>query len=252
MQVVALHGFANSEAQWDAVAAALPASITLRTVALPGHANGAPVGPSWNATVEQLAQVVNPPGQQPADLVIGYSLGARLTLGLVAAGHIAHAMLVSVNPGLQRDAERTARRIVDAEWATLLRTQGIAVFARAWQAQALFESQQQVSAESRAARATQRLRHDPGQLADALMCLGLAAMPDYRAVIAAYQRRIHLVVGALDGKFVALARQLTSVHPELQCTEIPGCGHDPTLESPTVLAQLVASMATTLAGRSES
>ena len=249
MQVVALHGFANTEAQWDAVAAALPASIRLRTVALPGHVNGAPVGPNWNATVEQLAHMINPPGQPPAGLVIGYSLGARLTLGLIAAGHVEQAVLVSVNPGLQLDAERAARRIVDAEWATLLLTQGIAVFARAWQAQALFDSQQRVSAELRSARATQRLRHDPTQLADALRCLGLAAMPDYRAVIAAHQHRIHLVVGALDSKFVAIAQQLTSAHPDIACTEIPGCGHDPTLESPTVLAQQVASIASKIDGR---
>ncbi len=249
MQVVALHGFANTEAQWDAVAAALPASIHLRTVALPGHVNGAPVGSSWNATVENLAQVVNPPGQQPAALVIGYSLGARLTLGLVAAGHVEHVVLVSVHPGLQLEAERAARGIADAAWARLLRTQGIADFARAWQAQPLFDSQQQVSADLRSARATQRLRHHPTQLADALLCLGLAAMPDYRDVIAANQHRIHLVVGALDSKFVAIAQQLTTAHPDVQCTQIPGCGHDPTLESPTVVAQLLAEVATSVHSR---
>jgi 2-succinyl-6-hydroxy-2,4-cyclohexadiene-1-carboxylate synthase len=251
MQVVALHGFANTEAQWDAVAAALPASIRLRTVAVPGHVNGAPVAPSWRENVEQLAQVVSPPGQPPAGLVIGYSLGARLTLGLVAAGHVEHAILVSVNPGLQLAAERAERRSLDDAWATLLRTQGIAAFARAWQAQALFDSQQQVSAELRSARTSQRLGHDPTQLAEALMSMGLAAMPDYRATIAAHQHRLHLVVGALDRKFVALAQQLTTAHPDLPCTEIPGCGHDPTLESPTEIAQLMASVATTIQGRSE-
>lgn len=246
MEVVALHGFANTTAQWNAVAAALPNHIRLRTIALPGHVDGAHLGATWDATVAQLATLVRGPGQRPTQLLLGYSLGARLALGLVAAGHVEHAVLVSVNPGLQLDAERTARRAVDAEWATLLRTQGMAAFAQAWQAQALFASQQLVAAELRSARVTERLRHDPADLADAMDVMGLAAMPNYRAAMAAQPRRMHLVVGALDTKFVALAQQLTTAHPDLGCTQIPGCGHDPTLESPTVLADIVASIASSL------
>ncbi|MBP9089092.1 MAG: alpha/beta fold hydrolase, partial [Kofleriaceae bacterium] len=193
--MVALHGFANTTAQWDAVAAALPASIRLRAIALPGHVDGAPLGPTWHTALAQLAAVVHPHGQRPARLIIGYSLGARLALGLLAAGHADHAMLVSVNPGLQFESERAARRAQDAEWAALLRTHGTAAFARAWHAQALFASQQQVPAELRTVRAMERMRHDPAQLAAALACMGLAAMPDYRETIAAQQHRLHLVVG---------------------------------------------------------
>ena len=246
MEVVALHGFANTTAQWDAVAAALPATIRLRAVALPGHIEGGPVGPTWDATVAQLAEVVRPQAQPPVQLIVGYSLGARLTLGLLKAGHVEHAVLVSVNPGLQLESARTERRARDAEWAALLRTHGMAEFARTWQAQPLFTSQRQVATEQRNARTTQRLRHIPADLARAIECLGLAAMPDYRQVIAMHQHRLHLVVGELDQKFVALAHQLTTDNPELACTLIPSCGHDPTLESPTVLANIVARIATSL------
>lgn len=249
MELVALHGFANTVAQWDAVAAALPDHMQLRTIALPGHVDGVPLGATWDATIAQLATLVQPEGQRPARLCIGYSLGARLALGLVAAGHVEHAVLVSVNPGLQLAAQRNMRRAVDVEWATLLRTQGTAAFAQAWQAQALFASQRQVSSELRSARATQRLRHNPVDLADAMDVMGLAAMPNYRAVIAAQPRRLHLVVGELDVKFVALAQQLTTAHPDVTCTTIPGCGHDPTLEAPTVLAQIAASIASSLTPR---
>ncbi len=251
MEVVALHGFANTTAQWDEVAAALPASLRLRAIALPGHVDGVPLGATWDATVAQLAEAVRPHGQRPIQLLVGYSLGARLALGLLAAGHVEHVVLVSVNPGLQLESERIARRVLDAQWAVLLRTQGMAAFVQAWQAQPLFASQQHVVATQRNARARQRLQHDPAQLADAMECLGLANMPDYRAVITTHQRHVQLVVGGLDAKFVALAQQLTTAHPELSCTEIPGCGHDPTLESPTVLAHILALAATTLRPSSE-
>ena len=231
MRCTLLHGFAGDPSAWDGVIGAWRARIAPEPVALPGHGGDA-VQPDWAANVAALAQTV-----AEGDIVVGYSLGARLALGLLAAGRCERAVLISVNPGLSAaaHAERAARRAGDAAWAAMLRTRGVAAFADAWEAQPLFASQTRVALELRAARRAARLRHDPEQLARSLETMGLGEMPDYRAALGAAGDRVTLVVGAEDAKFVALADA-----SGLPFATIADCGHDPTLEQPRALARVLA------------
>jgi 2-succinyl-6-hydroxy-2,4-cyclohexadiene-1-carboxylate synthase len=222
MRIALVHGFAGSPAGWADTLAAWSRPDELVAVALPGH-GGLPVQDTWDDNLAAVAQAVT-----GCALVIGYSLGARVALGLVATGRVPRAILVSVNPGIA-DAERAARRASDAAWARLLRDRRIAAFADAWQAQPLFATQARVPAERLAARRARRLALDPEQLARSLEVMGLAEMPDYRGAVTA--ERIALVAGADDAKYVAIARA-TSAPLEL----IADCGHDPTLEQPAALA----------------
>ncbi len=230
MRLALLHGFAGGPEAWDAVVAAWPPGDEVVPVALPGHGGGA-VRASWDENLEAVAAASG-----AVDLVVGYSLGARVALGLVATGRAPRAILVSVNPGIT-DAERAARRMSDARWAALLRDHGphggIAAFVDAWQAQPLFATQARVPAERLAARGARRLALDPEQLARSLEVMGLAEMPNYRAVIT--PERCTLVVGAEDAKYVAIARGLAA-----PVEVIRDCGHDPTLEQPAALAAALA------------
>ena len=62
--------------------------------------------------------------------------------------------------------------------------------------------------------------------------MGLAEMPDYRAVI---DDRFRLIAGADDPKYVAIARALPA-----PLEVIADAGHDPLLEHPTALADALA------------
>ena len=93
-----IHGFAGTPAAWDDVIAAWQHDSTPIAIALPGHGGGA-VRDTWQANLDAIAI--------DADIVVGYSLGARVALGLVASGRIARAILVGVNPGID-DAESAA------------------------------------------------------------------------------------------------------------------------------------------------
>lgn len=218
-RIAYLHGFLGDPTVWDGIAP--PGSIV---PALPGH--GAPVAPTWDDNLAVVAAAIG-----PCDAIIGYSLGARVALGLVAGGHAPRAVLISVNPGLP-DAERAARRASDAAWARRLREQGLAAFLDAWEAQPLFATQARAPAARRAARRARRLALDPAQLARGLEVLGLAAMPDYRGAIDA---RFALIAGDDDAKFVAIARALPA-----PLELVLACGHDPTLEQPAALARAIA------------
>ena len=239
MRVAYLHGFAGDPAAWEATLAALP-HHDARAIALPGHGGG-PVPATWD---ESLAAIAGAIGE--VDLVVGYSLGARVALGLAATGRAPRAILISVNPGID-DAERAARRASDAAWARLLRERGIAAFADAWEAQPLFATQARTPPERLAARRARRRALDPEPLARSLEVMGLAEMPDYRGAVAG--ARISLIAGADDPRYVAIARRLLApLAPLAPLGLIAGSGHDPTLEQPARLAGALAALAG-LAGR---
>ena len=214
-----LHGFAGDPASWDDVA------IAGDRIALPGHLGGGPALASW---AENLAAIAARIGR--CDAVIGYSLGARVALGLIAGGHVPRGVLISVNPGIA-DAERPARRASDAAWAELARSRGIAAFIEAWEAQPLFATQERARPERLAARRARRLALDPAELARSLAAMGLAEMPDHRGDV---DDRCALIAGADDAKFVAIARALPA-----PLELVAGSGHDPLLEQPEALAQAI-------------
>jgi 2-succinyl-6-hydroxy-2,4-cyclohexadiene-1-carboxylate synthase len=221
VRIALLHGFAGGRWAWDDVVGAWPRPDELVAIDLP------PAHGSWNDNVAAVAAAIG-----EVDLVIGYSLGARIALAVVAGNLAPRAILVSVNPGIA-DAERPARRASDAQWAKLLRERGIAAFLDAWEAQPLFASQARVPAERLAARRAHRLALDPEALARSLETMGLAEMPDYRGVRADFA----LVAGADDTKYLAIARALGR-----PLRVIADCGHDPLLEQPQALALALAEL----------
>jgi 2-succinyl-6-hydroxy-2,4-cyclohexadiene-1-carboxylate synthase len=240
VRVAYLHGFAGDPAAWDATLAALPRHDA-RAIALPGHGGG-PVLASWDACLAAIAGAIG-----EVDLVVGYSLGARAALGLLATGRATRAILVSVNPGLD-DEDRPARRASDAAWARLLRERGsgigrgsergIEAFADAWEAQPLFATQARTPPGLLAARRARRRALDPEQLARSLEVMGLAEMPDYRPALRLAAPRAALIAGADDPKYLALARATAA-----PLAVIAGSGHDPTLEQPEALADAIAAAA---------
>ncbi len=245
--LVLLHGFAGTPLAWDDVVAAWPAAVAARatTLALPGH-DGGPPPTSWDDAVARVAADVAA-RCGPRATAIGYSLGARIALGLLARGAVARAVLISVNPGLPDTddddlAARAARRADDARWAALLRDHGVTAFAAAWQAQPLFATQAAADPARRARRAAARAALDPEGLARSLETMGLAAMPDLRGALAARAGDAALVVGDRDEKFVTLARAAVARAPALRLEVVVGSGHDPTLEAPEALARIVAGL----------
>jgi 2-succinyl-6-hydroxy-2,4-cyclohexadiene-1-carboxylate synthase len=229
MRCALVHGFLGDPHVWDDVIGSWPLPDRPAAIALPGHGGG-PVLATWAENLEVIADKIG-----IADVVVGYSLGARVALGLLANGLYERAVLIGVNPGI-KDAERANRREFDAAWARLLRTSGIRAFSEAWAGQPLFATQKRVPQDRLDARRMRRLALDPEQLARCLELMGLAAMPDYWNVIPAHRDRIALIAGADDTKYVAISQNLPSASFET----IAGSGHDPTLEQPVALAAAIA------------
>ena len=238
MRCALIHGFAGAPANWGDVIDRWQLPEPPRAIALPGHGGG-PVLAGWEANLATVARAT-----AGCDAVVGYSLGARVALGLIANGHAAFGVLIGVNPGIPGIAEaaRLERQRLDAAWARILRTEGLERFFEAWEQQPLFASQQRVAPLLRAERRARRLRLDAEQLAQSLEQMGLGAMPDYGPAITTHRDRIALIAGVDDAKFIAVSQGL----PARVIETVPGSGHDPTLEQPALLAAAIASAIVTL------
>jgi 2-succinyl-6-hydroxy-2,4-cyclohexadiene-1-carboxylate synthase len=239
MTTILLHGFSGDKSSWDEVCRYWQPQPAALAVDLPGHGESASVSDGWQSNLAELQRRLGPMLAEAT--VVGYSLGARVALGLVAAGMARQAVLIGVNPGIGA-AEREQRRRSDAEWAQVLRRDGIEGFAARWEAQPLFASQQRARAESRHHRQRIRRAQSADALARSLEEMGLAAMPDYRDRISGLVGQLHLIVGSQDSKFRALAEAMVSEVPGLPLQVIDDCGHDVALERPHELAHQLAAI----------
>jgi 2-succinyl-6-hydroxy-2,4-cyclohexadiene-1-carboxylate synthase len=242
--LILLHGFTGSAASFDELLphlAQLGRGPRVFRPALLGHgAKPAPGVLRFEQEVDRLAAEIRRVGFSGAHLC-GYSLGARLGLGLLArhASLFSSATLVGVHPGLSDPGERAARVGSDERWCELLSRQGMAEFLRAWEAQPLFETQRELSGLERERQRQLRQSHSVDGLMRALRVLGLGQMPDYRGALEVQPLRVRLVVGSRDSKFEALAQGLTTASRRIQLLRVEGAGHNLPLEAPAQLARVL-------------
>jgi 2-succinyl-6-hydroxy-2,4-cyclohexadiene-1-carboxylate synthase len=232
--LVLIHGFTGSSASWDGVRRSLdtePACVTLL-----GHGGHGAPHPNIRTWDDELARLLAFFPNGPVHLA-GYSLGARLALGIALTypSTVARLTLISGHTGLGTDAVRE-RRDADARWCTLLESQGIEAFVNAWEAQPLFASQASVSASARAELRAGRLRHAPLGLARSLRVTGLAEMPDYAPRLATLGMPLTVMAGELDAKFLMLGKRTSDRVRGSRLVVAPGAGHDLLLERPDLVA----------------
>lgn len=240
-----LHGLLGAASSWDEVRARLAHGVRGEPLAIAGHEG--PCAPtSFEREVARLAEDARARGLRG---LVGYSLGARLALGVAAELALERLWLVSGRDGLADPREAEARRAEDDALAAALERDGLAAFVDAWERRPLFASQARLAEEVRARHRARRLAHDPASVALALRALSLGRMPRVAARALARTPRVSLVVGALDPKFRALAEALVAEHAEARAARglapialhvVPDAGHDVVLERPDVIGALIA------------
>jgi 2-succinyl-6-hydroxy-2,4-cyclohexadiene-1-carboxylate synthase len=233
-----LHGFTGSPRSWDSVIARATLDEDPLRPALFGHERG------WRELeVSSFADEVRRLCAQMSSarrprLLAGYSLGARVALGMLASAPelFDGALLIGVHPGLDDDGLRRERRKVDAARAEALRTNGLPAFISDWEQQPLFDTQAAVSFETASQQREIRLQHDPEGLARSLEILGLASMPSYADALASMPVPVTLMVGSEDTKFRHLATNLAGRGRHLESIVVEGAGHNLLLEAREAVA----------------
>ncbi len=198
-------------------------------------------GTSFVDEVARLAGWLESFDSAPMQLV-GYSLGARLALGLAALlpDRIAQLHLVSGRRGLDSTEQRAERRQADEHWASQLETRPLETVLADWFAQPLFRSLGTVAPAELAAEQLERRRAAPQGLAHAMRSYGLAEMPSYREAWTTLRCPVQLIVGAEDQRFRALAAGLVEELPHARLRVVDGAGHHLPLQAPGALARELA------------
>lgn len=227
---VFIHGFLGSPESWNSVIDHLSGEAPILKESILGDS-------SFETEVDRLAGRIRGWNRDTIE-VVGYSLGARLALGLLARHGklLARATLIGVNPGLETPEDMRQRGRADERWASMLEDEGMSAFLPAWEAQHLFARQLSLPEQVREAEMTRRLKLDPRGLALSLRVLGLAQMPNYWPVLPEIQTPITLVVGAEDSKFYQIAERMLKVLPRAELRVIPGVGHNVVWEAPEAVA----------------
>ena len=247
--LVALHGFTGASASWLRVRERLPKNVRFFAPDLPGHAGWEGALPSsfetpFQGAVDQLASWIR--ARTTSAHLVGYSLGARLALGLVIEHPdlFGSVTLIGVRAGLSGE-ERDGRALRDERLADELLRDGLEAFVDRWEALPLFASQRNVDLDLLAEQRRLRLGHDPAGLAWVLRALSPGRMPDYRPRVGEIRCPARLLVGELDETFVRLARDMLSsacdVEAALEIEVVQGVGHNLLLESPDAVVRALTS-----------
>jgi 2-succinyl-6-hydroxy-2,4-cyclohexadiene-1-carboxylate synthase len=239
-----LHGFTGSSSSWQPLVEAWQGSFRLILVDLPGHGRTvAPADPerySIEATAADLEEVLQQVAAVPVD-VLGYSMGGRLALYLaLTRPHLVRTLILeSASPGLKTEAERAQRRRQDDELADFIEREGIAAFVERWEQLPLWDSQAQCVPAVRARLRRQRLQNRPLGLANSLRGMGSGAQPSLWPHLAHLNAPVLLLAGELDGKFVAVNREMAAAMPQASLLIVPGAGHTIHLEQPQLFRDAV-------------
>lgn len=224
--------------EWPSGAAASPMPEQNLTLPTAPSANWALLHGGFEREVDRLAEWARAQHPGPFHLC-GYSLGARLGLGLLFRhpSLFTRATLVSVHPGLESEAARAERLALDLDHCRALGEHGVPAFVEGWERLPLFASQSSVAAAALSRQRATRTRHDGRGLVQSLLHCGLAAMPDYGSRLDTLRADLTLLTGELDTKFEQLARGLARRHPAVRWSSLAGAGHNLVLERPRELAQ---------------
>jgi len=230
-RVVLVHGFTQTLAAWEPVAARLRARWQLVRVDLPGHGGSAGV----RAGFAEAAALLGECGGRAA--YVGYSLGGRLCLRLALdRPELVRALvLLGASPGIADPAARAERRAADEALAAGIEDDGVAAFLDRWLAGPLFATLPPARA-----GLPDRLANTPEGLASALRLLGAGAQAPLWDRLAGLRCPTLLVAGALDARFAALAAEMaTAIGPAAHRALVPGAGHAVHLERPAEVAALL-------------
>lgn len=242
--LVLLHGFTGSGRSMAGLADALGDEYRACMPDLPGHGlsvGAGRAGYDFDRSVDALVTAVESAGAACAHW-LGYSMGARLALGCAVRhpGRVASLVLIAGRAGIADRAERASRRAADDRLAARIEAIGTAAFVDEWLAQPLFATLQKLGPELLAAQRAARLANDPFELAASLRGLGPAAQPPLFEQLPGVTVPVLLVVGALDTRFAAVARDLARRLPHAEVCEIAGAGHAVHVEQPAALVSAVS------------
>lgn len=187
----------------------------------------------WKSSVEQL--IGNLPDRS---IIVGYSMGARLSLAvtLEAPEKCAGLVFVSGNPGLEDETVREKRYAGDCRIAELIDKEPRRDFLHHWYTQStVFKSLEERVRNDEIERKSARAGDDWGAI---LRTNSVAKQPNYWPRLSELQVPTTAIAGILDRKYANIIARM-GIEPNIQTRIVPHCGHIVHREQPHVFLHLI-------------
>jgi 2-succinyl-6-hydroxy-2,4-cyclohexadiene-1-carboxylate synthase len=242
--VLCLHGFMGSSADWQDVATAIGDRAFCMALDLPGHGGSLDLPPQAYTMEGTARAVISTLDELEArsPVIVGYSMGGRLALYLALRypERCAGLFLESASPGLEGAGERAARRDADEEKAKRLESGDLENFLRGWYRQPLFASLAREEGLLQRTIETRR-RNDPSELARSLRGMGTGSQPSLWEDLEGLAVPALAVAGELDEKYAGISSRIASISAKVEAVVVPGVGHNAHGEAPAEYAALLRS-----------
>jgi 2-succinyl-6-hydroxy-2,4-cyclohexadiene-1-carboxylate synthase len=234
--VVLLHGFTQTGRLWGRFGEHLAASFTLVALDLPGHAGSDAVRADLPATARLVADAAGAAvGDAPCSL-LGYSLGARVALQVLAQGGlpVSGAVLIGATGGIEDPEARAERRRADDVRADELESSGdLEGFLDSWLRGPLFERL------GAGAERDERLRNSAAGLASSLRLCGTGTQEPLWDAVRSLPCPVLAMAGTDDTRFAAHALRLADLAPHGVASLLPAGGHAVHLAQPDHAGRIV-------------
>ena len=243
LNVVALHGFTGSGADFDVLRHHAP-EWSWCTPDLPGHGRH-PAAHSADATmnvaVSQVVRLADSCEQSP--VLMGYSMGGRVALhaAIRHPGKWRALVLVGATAGIADPVEAAERRASDEEWARKIELHGPQPFLNEWWQLPLIATQRAMPQPWCDQRVERQRQLSGVGLAASLRGMGTGAMESLWHGLGELDLPVLVVTGESDEKFRTIASAMVHRLPCAIQVVIPGAGHAACLESPVAFLTAMRS-----------
>ena len=232
-----LHGFLGSARDWEQVVHGLKSPLEK-------HAFDLQPAADWSTGISSVASQVD-----ANTILVGYSMGARITLATAFQRQLAGLVLASGSPGLESDADRTQRLAHDTRIAERLEQMGdseVPEFLSDWYRQSVFES---LGENQIADLIEHRRRLDRNHHAALMRTYSVANQPNLWPRIHELdgnpqrQTRVLVVAGEKDSKYVDIARRFVRLCPSASLSIVANAGHNVPREQPEKFCEIIDDFA---------
>ena len=241
--IVMLHGFTGSTKTWERVASMLP---QYRVIAIDCIGHGQTESPNdytlykmeyQLAVLEEVFEAL----QLTSFTLVGYSMGGRIALSYAIKypRRVKTLILESASPGLRTEQERNVRKEADDALANKIQLHGVTSFVDTWENIPLFASQKRLPQYIQQAIREERLQQHEQGLANSLRGMGTGIMPPMWDELHKLSMPVTLITGALDTKFVDIAREMTTFIQKVRHLIVNDVGHAIHVENPSEFATIV-------------
>lgn len=224
-------------ADWDELCSELESRCNEHSAAAKFETCSLPIQPArdWQSSLQQLADAI------PTDsILVGYSMGARLALGLAVEfpNHFRGLVFISGNPGLESAAAREQRAVSDRQVADRIKSQPLCEFLTEWYQQAVFSN---VPADIIQSEIDRKLQRDTAHWPAILHANSIANQPNYWEHLDRLQIPVLAISGEQDTKYCKIAVRLANELPTQVTSQIIAeCGHMVHRERPLTLVEALA------------